>query len=74
MSIKEALEKIKNKRNELEDLEKKFKLVDYRNLQQTSGGTYFVCLPKEWVETVGLKKGEKVTIVWLPDNSITLTT
>jgi len=74
MNVKETLDQIRNKRNELKDLEKQFRLVESRKLQATSGGTYFLCLPKEWVETVGLKKGSLVKIVWLPDDSLTLIT
>jgi len=73
VNVKETLEKIKEKWNELKDLEKQFKLVENHSLQETSGGTYFLCLPKTWIRAVGLQKGKMVTIVWLPDDSLSLT-
>ena len=72
MSIKSLVEKIKATREGLKELEKEFKLVVERRVQQTSGGTFFVCLPKEWAEKVGLEKGSKVTVVWSRDDSLTV--
>ena len=34
-----------------------------RKLQRTGGGTFFVCLPKEWAERLGLKRGSIVSVV-----------
>ena len=72
MSIKSLVEKIKATREGLKELEKEFKLVVERRVQQTSGGTFFVCLPKEWAEKVGVEKGAKVTLVWSQDDSLTV--
>ena len=72
MSIKSLVDKIKATREGLKELEKEFKLVVERNIQQTSGGTFFVCVPKEWAEKVGLQKGAKVTLVWTKDDSLTV--
>lgn len=33
-----------------------------RKLQRTGGGTFFVCLPKEWAERLGLKRGSIVSV------------
>ena len=74
MSIKSLVDKIKATREGLKELEKEFKLVVERNVQQTSGGTFFVCVPKEWAEKVGLQKGAKVTLVWSRDDSLTVIT
>jgi len=72
MGVKEAVEKIKATRDSLKQLEKSFKLVAKRNIQQTSGGTFFVCLPKLWAQKVGLEKGVKVTVVWSQDDTLTV--
>jgi len=72
MAVKESVEKIKATRDSLKQLEKKFKLVAKRNIQQTSGGTFFVCLPKLWAQKVGVTKGAKVTVVWSQDDSLTI--
>jgi phosphate uptake regulator len=32
-------------------------MTELRKVQQTPGGTFFVCLPKSWAEQSGLKKG-----------------
>ena len=72
MSIKESLQKIRAARDSLKQMEKEFKLVVERRVQQTSGGTYFVCLPKEWAEKGGLEKGSKLTVVWTQDDSLTI--
>lgn len=36
--------------------------MDLRKIQRTSGGTFFVCLPKNWAERNGLKRGSVVAI------------
>jgi phosphate uptake regulator len=33
-----------------------------RKLQKTGGGTFFVCLPKEWAERLSLKQGSVVSV------------
>jgi len=72
MAVKEAVDEIKAARDSLKQMEQKFRLVVERNIQQTSGGTFFVCVPKEWAEKVGLQKGAKVTLVWTKDDSLTV--
>ncbi len=36
--------------------------MDLRKVQRTSGGTFFVCLPKNWAQRNGLKRGSIVAI------------
>lgn len=36
--------------------------MDLRRVQRTSGGTFFVCLPKEWAERSGLHRSSLVAI------------
>jgi phosphate uptake regulator len=36
--------------------------MELRKVQKTSGGTFFVCLPKEWAEKVGLSKSSTVSV------------
>jgi len=36
--------------------------MDLRKIQKTSGGTFFVCLPKSWAERNGLKRGAVVSV------------
>jgi len=72
MAVKESVEKIKATRDSLKHLEESFKLVVERNIQQTSGGTFFVCLPKEWAKKVGVAKGAKVTVAWSQDDTLTI--
>ena len=35
---------------------------ELRKVQRTSGGTFFVCLPKPWAERCGLKRGSVVAV------------
>lgn len=40
--------------------------VEKRRLGTTAGGgTYMITLPKDWVEALGLTKGESLTLVWV---------
>jgi len=41
-----------------------------RKLQRTGGGTFFVCLPKEWAERLGLKRGSTVSVVETADGRL----
>jgi len=59
--IKSKVEKIKNLRSQLEELEKEVSPLT-RNVQMTQSGTFFVCLPKDWCEKHKLKKGSTVMI------------
>lgn len=36
--------------------------MELRKVQRTSGGTFFVCLPKEWADKVGLSKSSTVSV------------
>jgi len=38
-----------------------------RKLQRTGGGTFFVCLPKEWAERLNLKRGSVVSVAETAD-------
>jgi len=72
MGVKDSVKQIKATRDSLKQLEQKFRLVTTRNIQQTSGGTFFVCLPKEWAKKVGVAKGAKVTVAWSQDDTLTI--
>ncbi|MCW4001984.1 MAG: hypothetical protein NWE97_02190 [Candidatus Bathyarchaeota archaeon] len=41
--------------------------MDLRKIQRTSGGTFFVCLPKEWAERNGLDRGSVVSVTETAD-------
>jgi len=43
-----------------------------RRLQLSGGSTYIVSLPKNWIEDLGIRAGEHVTIVKNPNRSLTL--
>ena len=36
--------------------------MELRKVQKTSGGTFFVCLPKEWAERSGIDRGSAVAV------------
>jgi phosphate uptake regulator len=44
--------------------------MDLRKIQRTSGGTFFVCLPKDWAERNGLDRGTVVSITETADGSL----
>lgn len=44
--------------------------MDIRYLQRTSGGSYLISLPKEWVKDNGLKKGSQVGLIRLDYGTI----
>lgn len=46
--------------------------MDLRKVQRTGGGTFFVCLPKDWANRVGLKKSSHVALSETPDGRIIL--
>lgn len=46
--------------------------MDLRKVQRTGGGTFFVCLPKEWANRVGLRKSSHVALSETPDGRIIL--
>ncbi len=44
--------------------------MDLRKIQRTSGGTFFVCLPKDWAERNGLKRGAVVSVTETADGTL----
>jgi phosphate uptake regulator len=44
--------------------------LDLRKIQRTSGGTFFVCLPKDWAERNGLDRGSVVSVDETADGSL----
>ncbi len=48
--------------------------VDIRKIQITGGSSYMVTLPKEWAESVKLKKNDPVRLEVQPDSSLLIST
>ena len=46
--------------------------MDLRKIQRTSGGTFFVCLPKDWAERNGLDRGTVVSVTETADGTLLL--
>jgi phosphate uptake regulator len=46
--------------------------MDLRKVQRTSGGTFFVCLPKSWAEKNSLERGVVVAITEMADGRIAI--
>lgn len=46
--------------------------MDLRKIQRTSGGTFFVCLPKRWAERNGLERGSAVAISEMVDGRLAI--
>ena len=46
--------------------------MDFRKIQRTSGGTFFVCLPKDWAERNGLKRGDTVSVNETADGTLVI--
>ncbi|MBN1785094.1 MAG: hypothetical protein JW815_05100 [Candidatus Bathyarchaeota archaeon] len=44
--------------------------MDLRKIQRTSGGTFFVCLPKDWAERNGLDRGVVVSVNETADGTL----
>ena len=44
-----------------------YKTTEYRNIQLTGKSTFIVSLPKDWITSIGLKKGDTVVIENLGD-------
>jgi phosphate uptake regulator len=44
--------------------------MELRKIQRTSGGTFFVCLPKDWAERNGLDRGSVVSVTATADGSL----
>ncbi len=43
---------------------------DLRKVQQTPTGTFFVCVPREWAQKNGLKKGSLVNLDMTADGKL----
>jgi len=46
--------------------------MDLRKIQRTSGGTFFVCLPKDWAERNGLDRRSIVSVTETADGQLTI--
>jgi len=46
--------------------------MDLRRVQRTSGGTFFVCLPKGWAERNGINRGSVVAVSETSDGRLTI--
>jgi len=46
--------------------------MDLRKIQKTSGGTFFVCLPKAWAERNGLDRGSVVAVSETADGQLAI--
>ena len=46
--------------------------MDLRKIQRTSGGTFFVCLPKNWAERNGLDRGVVVSVTESADGPLVI--
>jgi phosphate uptake regulator len=44
--------------------------MDLRKVQRTSGGTFFVCLPKEWAQRSGLQRSSVVAVSEMADGRL----
>jgi phosphate uptake regulator len=44
--------------------------MDLRRVQRTSGGTFFVCVPKEWAERSGLQRRSVVAVFEMTDGRL----
>lgn len=47
-------------------------MQETRKIQKTGGSTYVVSLPKKWIQTSGLKKGDQVTLSVTGDGTLTV--
>jgi len=47
--------------------------MDIRKIQRTSGGTFFVCLPKAWAKKNNLVKGSLVSVIETTDGKLAIT-
>ena len=46
--------------------------MDLRKIQRTSGGTFFVCLPKDWAEKNGLARRAVVSVTETVDGTLVI--
>jgi len=46
--------------------------MDLRKIQRTSGGTFFVCLPKNWAERNGIDRGSIVSVTETADGQLAI--
>ncbi|MGD9963426.1 MAG: AbrB/MazE/SpoVT family DNA-binding domain-containing protein [Thermoplasmata archaeon] len=47
-------------------------MQETRKIQKTGGSTYVVSLPKKWIQTTGLKKGDQVALSVTGDGTLTV--
>ena len=46
--------------------------MDIRKIQVTGGSSYMITLPKDWVESVGLRKNDPVNVQVQSDRSLSV--
>jgi antitoxin component of MazEF toxin-antitoxin module len=46
--------------------------LGYRRVQRTGRGSYITCLPKDWVQEVGIEKGSEIAFKVQDDSSLIL--
>ena len=46
--------------------------MNLRKIQRTSGGTFFVCIPKDWAEKNGLDRGAVVSVTETADGPLVI--
>jgi phosphate uptake regulator len=46
--------------------------LGYRRVQSTGRGSFIISLPKEWVQDIGLKRGNEISFNVQPDSSLVL--
>lgn len=46
--------------------------LGYRRVQCTGRGSYIISLPKDWVQDIGLKRGNEIDFIVQPDSSLIL--
>jgi phosphate uptake regulator len=47
-------------------------ILELRKIQRTSGGTFFVCLPKDWAERNGLDRRSVVSVAETADDTLVI--
>lgn len=47
-------------------------MVEIRRIQKTGGGSYVITLPKKWVDSLGMKEQDQISIVAQPDSTLVL--
>jgi phosphate uptake regulator len=47
-------------------------MVEIRRIQKTGGGSYVVTLPKQWIDSLGIKEKDRISIITQPDSTLVL--